>query len=187
MIPDSINPEELQRRLLAAQSGVPWSSCFPEIDFGGIDGGACDLQLALNQLVCQSKGGVTPLQQLTAICFMLSEIINHFNEQLKLVISKEDPYDKIPDRMLTLMSSSMLSHKEVLSSALASLTGLTNAALMIHTRMKTERWRDQGQHPETMDSRQLASAVVIGDPYLRSISMERQVLEQVLFDASDHE
>lgn len=93
-IPDSVSYAELNQ-LLRDKPALPLSPAIPELDLGGPDGGVCDLQFAILQLMERSTTGCNVLQLLSAAIHLLMEVEMHFIDQAKRAESELPPFDDV--------------------------------------------------------------------------------------------
>lgn len=96
-IPDSISFAQLHN-YLAEKPHLPISDVIPELNLGGSDGGICDLQFAIMQLIQKSTDGCNVLQLLSASIHLMMEVEFHFAEQIRRAEAELPPFDTASER-----------------------------------------------------------------------------------------
>lgn len=91
-IPDAISFSELSN-YLSDKPHMPVSPVIPELNLGGPDGGICDLQFAIMQLIQRSDNGCNVLQLLSAAIHLMLEVELHFSEQIRRAEAELPPFD----------------------------------------------------------------------------------------------
>lgn len=181
-IPDSINPEQLQQILNAAKTGLPSCDLFPSLNFGSERGGALDLQIAIMQLMRQAASEPNSVQKLCAAAYLLGSVAEEFSEMIAAINHKEPPFNDIPSDIHTFIMGGAIAQRSTICKALSLVSTVANSGMMVHANQVTDRMHQEGQQEFLSDPRRVASEVVLGQPYLDSISMERSSLDSVIFD-----
>lgn len=77
-IPDSVSSDQLRSLLNQNRSArMPLSDVIPTLEFGGgtgAEGGICDLQFVVMQIINQSASGINLMQEFTAAMYLLHSV-----------------------------------------------------------------------------------------------------------------
>lgn len=183
-IPNAASFAELSN-YLRDKPHFPLSDAIPQLNLGGQEGGICDLQFAIMQLIQRSDAGVNVLQMLSASIHLMLEVEFHFAEQLRRVEAELPPFNDAPQAdkddvaralralLVSLRTSSGLT--ESLFSQLTSTFGFR----------RLEDLRKRGARPIT--TAELRSYLLISDELLSSLNLDRSPVTEYLDRAAQSE
>lgn len=176
-IPNAVSFAELSNHL-RDKPYFPLSGAIPELNLGGQEGGICDLQFAIMQLIQRSATGCNVLQMLSASIHLMMEVEFHFAEQLRRVEAELPPFDDAPQKDKDDVARAL----RALLVSLRTSSGLTESLFAQLTNTfgyrRLEELRSQGvNHSNTAE---LRSYLLISDELLSSLELERSPVTDYL-------
>ena len=180
-IPDSISGDQL-RSFLASRTGskMPLSAVIPTLTFGGstgTQGGICDLQLVVMQIIQQSEAGINLLQEFTAAVYLLHSVNESLERRRADVMNDQSLIGKLPRHERDRISRSLDEFQSVLNT-ITRLSEQLHFAFMISSSAETiHQIRDQiGADDEAL----IRSHLLISDSLIRSLQLSRDQVSEFI-------
>lgn len=180
-IPDSISGDQL-RSFLASRTGskMPLSAVIPTLAFGGstgTQGGICDLQLVVMQIIQQSEAGINLLQEFTAAVYLLHSVNESLERRRADVMNDQSLIGKLPRHERDRISRSLDEFQSVLNT-ITRLSEQLHFAFMISSSAETiHQIRDQiGADDEEL----IRSHLLISDSLIRSLQLSRDQVSEFI-------
>lgn len=175
-IPDSISASELSA-LLSGGDKLPLSTVIPCLDFGGSTGGACDLQFAINQMICAS-GGVNIVQVLTAAMHLIVELDCTFANQLDNIRLQYAPYDKASDEERMVMTRYISQNRRGLQNSMLHLESVMAMLVPAFAHERIDLLKQKYGHFENI--KKFRSHLLISDELLMDLEIDRDAVTEYL-------
>lgn len=175
-IPDAISASALGA-LLSGRQRLPLSTVIPSLNFGGAIGGSCDLQFAINQLICASSG-VNLVQILCAAIHLVTEMDSSLLHQLQAIERGDAPYDQASETERQILQRYISQNRRGLQGSLLHLESVMTV-LMPTFAYERIQWLRQ-HHGLIGDLPSFRSQLLISDELLRDLELERQVVTDYL-------
>lgn len=175
-IPDSISASELSA-LLSGRRALPMSSVIPSLNFGGASGGACDLQFAVNQLICAS-GGTNVVQVLCAAIHLLTELDATLAEQQRNVAERREPFAAASSDERQVLERYLTQNRRGLHSGLLHLESVMAMLMPAFAHERITWLKRHGQL--SSDLAEFRSRLLISDELLADLELEREAVSAYL-------
>lgn len=180
-IPDSISASELSA-LLNGGSQLPLSSVLPSLNFGGLVGGVCDLQFAINQLICSSNG-VNIVQVLCAAIHLVNELDSSMLAQLHNLEQRLPPYDQADEQDAQLLKRYIGQNRRGLQGSLMHLESVMTVLMPTFAQERVSLLRQRGQVNGDLPT--FRSRLLISDELLSDLEIARQAVTDYLHHDED--
>ena len=172
--PDAVSPEALSA-FLRTHNLMPESELIPSVDLGGPEGGPCDLQFCLTQVIHRSKNGTNLIQILTSAMYLLCEAEHQFDEQLSSLALEHEPYDQLTGKEQSTLARMMRRHLMATRASMGHLEELLADLTDLFYRGRAHHLLTQvfSTEPSLADFR---SHMLISDGLLASLGLERSAV-----------
>lgn len=171
-IPDSISASELAA-LLSGRRALPISRLIPSLSFGGATGGACDLQFAINQLVCASNG-TNIVQVLCAAIHLITELDATLADQQQGLADGSEPFAQASTEERLTLERYLAQNRRGLQSSLLHLESVMAMLMPAFTYERVALLKRQGRL--SPDLAHFRSQLLISDELLTDLELERDVV-----------
>jgi hypothetical protein len=180
-IPDSISGDQL-RSFLASKTGskMPLSAVIPTLSFGGStgeQGGICDLQLVVMQIIQQSEAGINLLQEFTAAVYLLHSVYESLERRRADVMNDQTMVGKLPKHHRDQISRSLDEFQSVLGTITRLSEQLHFAFVMSSSAEAIYQIRDQ---IGAVDEDLIRSHLLISDSLIRSLQLSRDEISEFI-------
>lgn len=172
--PDAVSPEALSA-FLRTHNLLPESERIPSVDLGGMEGGPCDLQFCLTQLIHRSKNGTNLIQILTSAMYLLCEAEHQFDDQLSSLALEREPYDQLSGSEQTTLARMMRRHLLATRASMGHLEELLADLSDLYYRGRAHQLLTETftSEPSLAEFR---SHMLISDGLLASLGLERSAV-----------
>lgn len=186
-IPDSVSSDQLRSLLNQGRATrMPLSDVIPTLDFGGgtgVDGGICDLQFVVMQLINQSASGINLMQEFTAAMYLLHSVGDSLNKHMRSIAEDNTEFGVLPARDKALVISS-LSQIQYAHESLIQIAEQLHAALALNAcQDRADRIRDELGASATEQA--MRSRLMLSDSLLNDLHLNRDQADAFIAN-SDH-
>lgn len=153
---------------------MPLSDVIPTLDFGGgtgVDGGICDLQFVVMQIINQSASGINLMQEFTAAMYLLHSVGDSLQKHLRSIAEDRTEFGTLSPQEKALVMSSLSQITYVHESLIRSAEQIHAALALNACQDRADRLRDELGSAATEDA--MRSRLMLSDALLNDLHLTR--------------